>query len=149
MQVTGGRDDHRQSEYNRQGRSQSHDRKEAPLHDSEALEADCISRNSVVDEQAWEIEESREPGHDENDMEGLEPEHATLRVCRSYGANTSGRSRCPKNGWPIWAVGHFSNGLGYHGDPQLAAIGATLVVYCAYQERTGPAWSPCHRCVGS
>ena len=46
-----------------------------PFHDAKTLAADLIVAHRVIDEQAGQIEQAGEPGHHENQVQGLEPEH--------------------------------------------------------------------------
>src|SRR5690606_27537331 len=66
-----------------------HDAEEAPLHNHEALEAWGIRRRGVIDEKSREVEKPGEPGDDENDVEGFEPQQHGWRVYRSPASRVS------------------------------------------------------------
>src|SRR5205814_2974037 len=48
---------------------------ELALHELEALARGRVLGHGVVDEESRQVKQSREPGHHEDDVEGLDPEH--------------------------------------------------------------------------
>jgi hypothetical protein len=53
-----------------------HDAEVQPaLHDLEAFQAERIFRHGVIDEKARQLEKAGVPGHHEDDVERLDPEH--------------------------------------------------------------------------
>src|SRR5258705_5229994 len=65
-----------QAEHDRQDAAWRHDAEEQfALHDFEAFAAGRIVAHGVVDEQARQIKQSREPGDHEDDVKRLDPEH--------------------------------------------------------------------------
>jgi hypothetical protein len=70
-------DQERAAEEQRKHRRRRHDAVEqAALHHLEALDTDGVGGTDVVNEQSRQIENACEPGDDEDDVEGLDPEHA-------------------------------------------------------------------------
>lgn len=60
----------------RQYRTRRHDAPEKfALHDLEAFQAGPVGRHRVIHEQARQVEQTREPGDDENNVKRLDPEH--------------------------------------------------------------------------
>jgi putative (di)nucleoside polyphosphate hydrolase len=64
-----------ESEQRRQCGPDRHEHEQAALHDAEPLDARAVRRRGVVYEQARQVKETREPGHHEDHMPGLDPGH--------------------------------------------------------------------------
>jgi len=67
------------SEHDGQDGARSHDAEvELALHQLEALDADGVGGQAMVDEEARQVEESREPRNHEYDVQRLDDEHCRL-----------------------------------------------------------------------
>ncbi len=65
-----------QPEGEREDGARRHDApEELALHELEALDGGPVARHRVVDEKPRQIEQAREPGHHEDDVQRLYPEH--------------------------------------------------------------------------
>src|SRR6185437_6102713 len=76
VEITRGGCNHREAEDDGERAAHGHHAEEPPLHDNEALAPDGIGRCYVIYEEPGQIEEPGEPGDDEDDVEGFEPEHS-------------------------------------------------------------------------
>ena len=72
-------DHHGDAEYHGQYQAGGHDAvKQFALHDLEAIQTGLVDGHSVINKQTWQVKQAGEPGHHENDVQGLKPEHETM-----------------------------------------------------------------------
>ena len=74
-----------EAEYQRENRAGSHDaKKQFALHDLEAIDGDLIGTHGMIDKQPGQIEQTGKPGHHEDNMQCLDPEHSDQQQATSY-----------------------------------------------------------------
>src|SRR5690606_27017131 len=81
--------DHRRTEHGGKRPPDGHHAEELAFHYLESLAAGLVRGAGVVHEQARQVEQTCEPGHDEDDVECLQPKHSVrvLAACATPGGD--------------------------------------------------------------